>query len=53
LAAFLLAPATVLIAQVPPAGDHSTRVGALLTLEAAWTAVARVILNLDDFLTRE
>jgi hypothetical protein len=24
-----------------------------LPLEAAWTGVARVLLNLDDFLTRE
>jgi len=37
----------------PPPPKLAAMLPADLQLEAAWTAVARVVLNLDDFLTRE
>jgi mono/diheme cytochrome c family protein len=37
----------------PPAPKLAAMLPADLPLEAAWTSVARVLLNLDDFLTRE
>jgi len=37
----------------PPPPKLAAMLPADLTLEAAWTGVARVLLNLDDFLTRE
>jgi mono/diheme cytochrome c family protein len=37
----------------PPPPKLAAMLPSDLTLEAAWTGVARVLLNLDDFLTRE
>jgi hypothetical protein len=37
----------------PPPPKLAAMLPADLPLEAAWTSVARVLLNLDDFLTRE
>jgi hypothetical protein len=37
----------------PPPPKLAAMLPADLPLEAAWTGVARVLLNLDDFLTRE
>jgi hypothetical protein len=37
----------------PPPSKLAAMLPADLSLEAAWTGVARVLLNLDDFLTRE
>jgi hypothetical protein len=37
----------------PPPAKLAQQLPADLPLEAAWTGVARVLLNLDDFLTRE
>jgi hypothetical protein len=41
------------IAVNPPPPKLAAMLPADLALEAAWTGVARVLLNLDDFLTRE
>jgi len=41
------------IAVNPPPPKLAAMLPADLPLEAAWTGVARVLLNLDDFLTRE
>ena len=41
------------VALNPPPPKLAAMLPADLTLEAAWTGVARVLLNLDDFLTRE
>ena len=37
----------------PPPEDWRAMLPKDLPLEAAWTGVARVLLNLDDFLTRD
>ena len=38
---------------LPPPDKLAAMLPKDLPLEAAWTAVARVLLNADDFLTRE